>query len=199
MGSYLYENDKVTSEYNIETARSILQNNGWTFNKKVWQKTVNRRTLKLKFNLVVNSSNESRVAVAENIKNSLAELGIQINIIKANESQYNKYLENKNYDIILTGVYSGYSPDLSSYFGENNLANYNNETTINLITEINNITDEKLLREKYNELINIYKEDIPYIFLYYNRNNLICNPNLRGNINPNNYNLYFNIEAWYRQ
>lgn len=199
-GSYVYETEKVTYEYNIEKAKNILQENGWKFSNKTWQKVKDYRTLRLKFNLVVNASNTSRVAVAENIKNSLENnLGITINIIKATDSQYQKYLENKNYDMILTGVYSSYSPDVTTYFGDNNLANFNNENAIQLINEINDITDEKVLKEKYNSLIDIYKEEMPYIYLYYNKNSLICSPNLMGDIKPNSYNIFYNIGSWYRQ
>lgn len=155
--------------------------------------------MRLKFNLVVNSSNNKRVEVAENIKKSLEMLGIKINIIKANDNTYWKYIENKNYDIILTGKYTSFSPDLSSYFGENNLANYNNETVKNILEEISNITDEKKLKEKYSELIEKYKQDMPYVYLYYNRSTLICSSRLMGDIKPNKYNLFNNIETWYRQ
>lgn len=199
-GSYVYENDKVTYEYNIEKAKSILQENGWAFKSKTWQKVQNYRTLRLKFNLVVNSSNEARVAVAENIKNTLENnLGIKINIIKVADAQYQRYLENKNYDMILTGVYSSYSPDLSRYFGENNLANFNNETAKQLIREINNITDEKVLKEKYDNLIDIYKDEMPYVYLYYNRESLLYSTKLMGDIKPNRYNVFLGIGSWYRQ
>ena len=75
-----------------EMSRKILQDNGWTYNKKTWQKTKDYKTIRLRLNLVVNSSNEKRVQVAENIKASLENLGITINIIKANDSQYKRYL-----------------------------------------------------------------------------------------------------------
>ena len=198
-GNYLYGDNKVSYEYNIENARKILQDNGWTYNKKTWQKTKDYKTIRLRLNLVVNSSNEKRVQVAENIKASLENLGITINIIKANDSQYKRYLENKNYDMILTGVYTPYSPDLTTYFGENNLANFNNQEANNIIKEVNNITDEKLLKEKYNQLINIYKEEMPYIFLYNNRKTLVYSLNLMGEITPNNYNIFYNMGSWYRQ
>ena len=136
---------------------------------------------------------------AENIKASLENLGITVNIIKANDSQYKRYLENKNYDMILTGVYTPYSPDLTTYFGENNLANFNNQEAKNIIKEVNNITDEKLLKEKYNQLINIYKEEMPYIYLYTNRKTLVYSLNLLGEVTPNNYNIFYNIGSWYRQ
>lgn len=198
-GNYLYEDGKVGYEYNIDKAKSILEQNGWEYKSKTWQKVKDYRTLRLKFNLVVNSSNKKRVEVAENIKASLETLGIKINIIKANDGTYQRYLENKNYDIILTGKYTAFSPDLSSYFGEGNLANYDNETARQILNEVKNIREEKTLKEKYNNLIDIYKEDMPYVYLYWNRSSLICSSKLMGDIKPNRYNLFYNINTWYRQ
>lgn len=198
-GCYIYEEDKVGYEYNIDKAKSILEKEGWIYKTKTWQKVKDYKTLKLKFDLVVNVNDELRLQVAQNIKASLENLGIKINIIKANDQTYKKYLQNKNYDIILTGKYISYSPDLSSYFGENNLSNYNNDIAKQIINDINNITDEKILKEKYNQLIEIYKQDMPYVYLYYNKNSLICNSKLMGDIKPNNYNLFYNIETWYKQ
>lgn len=198
-GNYLYEQEKVAYEYNIDKAKSILIDNGWEFKNRTWQKVKDYRTLRLSFNLVVNSSNGKRIEVADNIKNSLEILGIKVNIIKANDATYKRYLENKNYDMILTGKYTALSPDLSTYFGEANLANYNNETAKQILNDVNNIREEKTLKEKYNNLIDIYKEEVPYIYLYWNRSSLICSSKLMGDIKPNRYNLFYKINTWYRQ
>lgn len=198
-GNYLYNIEEVKHEYNQEIAKTILVENGWNYKYKTWQKVGNNyRTMKLRFDLVVNSSNGKRVQVAENIKNTLEGIGIKINIIKANDQMYRRYLENKNYDMILTGVYIPYSPDLSKYFGENNLANYDNPEVNSIMQEIKNIRDEKVLKEKYNQLIKIYKDEIPYVFLYNNKSKFVYSTNLRGTITPNNYNIFYNIGSWYR-
>lgn len=65
--------------------------------------------------------------------------------------------------------------------------------------QINNITDEKVLKEKYNRLIDIYKDEVPYVFLYSNRHTLIYSLKLIGEINPNVYNIFYNVETWSRQ
>lgn len=198
-GSYLYEQRKVNYEVNQETARNILEQAGWTYRNKVWQRTKNYRTERLRFDLVVNSSNEQRVQVAENIKQTLTDFGIDITIRKVSDSQYQNYLRNKNYDMILTGVSSGFSPNVSSYFGAGNVANFQNEEMTTLLEEIKNIQDEKLLKEKYKRVIEIYEEQMPYIFLYYNRATFVYSANLVGEFNPNSYNIYEGIETWYRQ
>lgn len=198
-GNYIYQEGSVNSEYNQDKAKEVLVSNGWEYKSKEWRKVKNYKTLRINLDLVVNKSNERRVQVAEIIKNQLEAVGIKINVIKASNAQYQNYLNNKNYDLILTGVYSSYSPDLSKYFGENNLSNFYTEETNTIMKDINNITDEKLLREKYNRLYQIYVEQVPYIYLYYNRNTVIYNQSLMGDIKPNSYNIFYNVGSWYRQ
>lgn len=198
-GCWLYNVEKVTSGYNPEQAKKVLIDNGWAFKNKYWQKVENYKTQRVNLNLVVNESNTMRVQAAELIKNQLEQVGIKINIISVSDSQYQSYLKNKNYDMIITGTYTSSSPDVSYYFGDNNLSNFNNEEAKGIISELGNIKDEKLLTEKYNRLIEIYQTEIPFICLYYNRNTIAYSTSLVGTINPNTYNIFYNIEDWYRQ
>ena len=198
-GNYLYQDKKVEYGRNQEMARMILEQAGWVYNQKTWYRVRNYRTERLRFDLIVNSSNENRVQVAENIKQALSDFGITVTIRKVSDAQYQSYLQNKNYDMMLTGVNRGVSPDLSSYFGQNNLSNFANEEMINLLNEVKNIREETVLKEKYNRIIEIYEEQMPYVFLYNNKQTLVYSPNLIGEINPNRYNVYEGIETWYRQ
>lgn len=198
-GSYVYEDSIIEYSYNTQKAKEILEQNGWGYGKKVWQKTQNYKTQKIRLDLVVNKNHTKRVEVAENIKTTLEDFGIDISAKKVSDQQYQNYLQNKNYDMILTGVYTGFSPDVSTYFGEGNLANFNNEEIRTILNDVNNIQDEKLLKEKYARIIKIYDEQIPYVFLYQSQNTFAYSPKLLGDIQPNRYNLYEQIGSWYRQ
>ena len=55
-------------------------------------------------------------------------------------------MENKNYDLIITGTNISINPSLNIYFGTNNLANYNNEMYIE--NALLNIEDTINLFEK---------------------------------------------------
>lgn len=70
-GSYLYNKESSNYEYNQDKAKQVLIDNGWQFVNKYWQKKVGYNTLRIKLNLVVNSSNEARVNVANKIKEQL--------------------------------------------------------------------------------------------------------------------------------
>ena len=141
---------------------------------------------------------ESKKAVAENIKTQLENQGIRINLIYASDTQYESYLQNKNYDIILCSNYLGISPDMTTFFGEGNLANYSNEEITQIMNEVKNTTDEKILKEKYEKLEQIYNTQIPYISLANSKYNVLYNSNLVGDVSPNWYNVFYNIEGWYK-
>ena len=51
----------------------------------------------------------------------------------------------------------------------------------------------------YSRIYDIYLDEAPYIGLYRNTETIICNQGLVGNITPNSFNIYHNIEKWYRQ
>lgn len=197
-GNYLYNKESSSSGYNPEQAKTILTNAGWEYKYNRWQKKENYRTLKLNLTLTVNSDNLNRVKVAENIKAGLEQIGIKITINKVSNSNYQKALQNKNYQMILTGVYNSYSPNLETFFGANNLENYSNAEINNLLNEVKTIKDENLLKEKYKRIIQIYEEEKPFISLYRNKQTIVKSQNLSGEINGNNYFSYYNLDSWNR-
>ncbi len=197
-GSWLYTQSHIQYGYNIEQVANTLINDGWSFSYKYWQKYVNYRTQRLNFNLIVKASDNNKVAIAETIKSQLEQQGIRINLIKANDNQYNSYIANKNYDIILCGAYVSANPSLNTYLGNNNIANYYNEEVNIIMQEVNNITDENLLKEKFDRLIQIYNADVPYISICNSKEFVACNSGLAGEITPNWFNIFYNIESWYK-
>ena len=197
-GNYVYNKENVSSGYNIEQAKNTLTNNGWEYKYNRWQKTENYRTTRLNLTLTVNSSNANRVLVAENIKNQLAQIGIKVTINKVSDNNYKRILENKNYQMILTGIYNSYSPNIETFFGNNNLQNYQNDEINKILTEVKEIKDEKTLKEKYNKIIQIYEAERPFIGLYRNKQTVVKSQNLSGEIISNNYFSYYNLEEWNR-
>lgn len=197
-GNWIYQEQDVSSGYNIEQAKKILLEDGWNYKNKYWQKNVNYRTQKMSFNLVVKSSDVSRVSVAENIKTQLENQGIRINLVKVSDEQYQKYLENKNYDMILCSINLSASPDLSTFFGENNLANYSNEEVTNLMNEVKNLNDENRLKQDYKRLGEIYKTEMIYLSLYNNKYTVAYNTKLAGILEPNWFYQFYNIKDWHK-
>lgn len=196
-GSYLRGEDQGNI-CNPDRARQVLEENGWNYKKKKWQKTENYNTKVINLKLVVQASNSTRLNIAEMIKSNLEEVGMKVSIVKASDSQYQYYLQNKNYDMIITGITQSASPSLETFFGTDNLANYNNDEMSTLMNEIKNITKEDLLKEKYAKIRQIYNDDVPYIGLYSSYYAIVSNWNLKGNITANWYNIFMDINNWYK-
>lgn len=197
-GSWLGQGQEASSGYNLEQAKQILMDQGWNYYSGTWQKVENYRTQKLFFNVLVRASDTSKVAVANNIKQQLEAQGIGINIIQATDEQYNNSINQRNYDMALCSMTLSPSPNLTTYLGEGNIANYKNEEVMNIMNEVKNTTDENRLKEKYARLSEIYRTDMPYISLYNNRHIVAYNSGLVGDINPNWFYPFYGIEGWYK-
>ena len=197
-GNWIYQEQDSSTGYNPDQAKQVLQDAGWTYRNKYWQRTENRRTQRLSLNLVVKASDSTRVKVAQNIEQQLENQGIEINIIQATDEQYTNYLNNKNYDMILCSINLSLSPDLTTFFGSNNLANYSNDEVNSIMEEVKNTTDENVLKERYKRLGEIYKNDVPYLSLYNNKFIVAYSTSLVGDVAPTWYDVFNNIESWYK-
>ena len=198
-GSYAYDSNNTIISYDKNVAKRLLVDNGWKYSSRKWRKTVNYKYLKIELDLVVNKTEKNSVKVANKIKEQLECIVIRINLVEATQKQYNSYLKSKDYDMILSSASYSYSPSLNKYFKDGNIANYQNDEITSLLNEIKNITDENELKQKYTRITEIYNDEVPYISLYFDTNTMIYSTNLKGNIAPNSYNLFYNIETWYRE
>lgn len=194
MGNWLYVAD-LTVEPNTEEAKNILAADGWTLRNNIWMKEGQR----LEFSLAVDSTNEVRVRVGEIICEQLNNFGIRASLLQVNNQRYIDILNSRNYDAVLTGIRTSFSPSLHTFFAEGNLANYNNVEVFDLIKKAENTNDEGEMYDSYRAIYQKYLDEVPYIGLYRNTNVVVYNQGLVGNISPNAFNLYHNIEKWYRQ
>lgn len=186
-------------KYNLDVARQLLEADGWNLKNGNWQKNINGRNTNLFINLTVNRDNGTIVNVANNIRDQLGNFGIVVNIKALAGNKYNEAINNRAYEAAIITIRNSYSPNVNTFLGEGNLANYNNDEVKSILNEIKNSKDENFLNEKFNRLYQIYETEAPFIGLYRNINCVVCHQSLVGNITPNAYNIYHNIEKWYRQ
>lgn len=198
-GSYAMKDVQLGITTDKEEASKILKDAGWKYEHSIWSKEIEGRTRTLNFNLFVNKENKQRAKVAKKVKEQLENFGIQINIKELDNSNYQRVLETHDYEIILTGVYNGFSPELNSFLSEGNLANYKNQEVQSIIKEIENITSEDLRKERYQKIVEIYQKEVPYIGLYRNQVTTAYGQTVRGDVTPNNYSVFYQFNQWYRQ
>lgn len=198
-GTFLYNIEKDRPSHNPDLAKQVLSDNGWEYKGGTWQKVINYRTQRTNFDLIVNSGNDTHIAVANLVKQQLENIGIKITIRKVSENQYRNYINNKNYEMIIMGITTGLNGDLNTFFGTNNIAKFENEEMNTLINDVKEIQDKEILKEKYNRIADISFEQVPYIGLYRNRATVVYSQKLSGEISPNSYNIFYNVNTWRRQ
>lgn len=196
--SWLYDS-KLDSELNVDKAIRLLEEDGWVYKENKWSKNINGKIFNLKFDLIVNSADSAKIVAANNISSQLANIGIIVKVKEVSTDSYFNYLNNKNYEAILTGVQTSFTPDLETFFGENNIANYNNEEIKNILKAAKNTGEQDEIKNQYQKLYDIYIEEVPYVGLYRETDCVIYNQGLVSNLNPNSFNIFNNIEKWYRQ
>ena len=197
-GSWLDDTENKESTYNIELSNKLLEDAGWTLRKGIWQTTVNYRTQKLSLNLLVKASDSTRVNIANVIQAQLAQAGIEVKLMAVSDNSFDAKFNAKDYDMVLVATDVSISPDLSTYFGDDNLANFDNSEVSEILKTVNNSTDENVLKDKYKRLKEIYKTEVPYISLYFSKNVALYNTSLAGEVSPNWFNPFYNIENWYK-
>lgn len=96
----------------------------------------------------------------------------------------------------LCSIYVSPNPSLETFFGEGNMANYNNDEVTELMREVKNTNDEEILKNDYQKLSEFYKNDVPYISLYSNRYNIVYSVSLLGEFAPNWFSSFYNVNTW---
>lgn len=199
-GNYLYQTGIIDNSYNSELASTLLTNDGWVLKNNSWQKLNGKRYVKLSFSLTVNGDNNLDVAIAENLRQQWANAGINVTIKKVSTNNYYNILNSKTgYDAVLINMSTSFSPNLNTYLSYGNYSNYSNEEINQILADANNISDSETLKEKFKRVIEIYNQDKPFMSISRKKNVLVYNTNLVGNLKPTTYNIYNNIEKWYRK
>lgn len=139
---------------------------------EIWKK--NGRVLKLEI-----ATNQARIEVAETIRENLEDIGIQTTIRSLSNSYYKNNLEELNYQILLTGNTVSIKPLVQEY----------------LDFEIEQKETEEAT---YQNIYKKYNENPNFIGLYFDSIILLYSNSLKGNLEGNWYNIFYNINTWYK-
>ena len=125
------------------------------------------------------TTNKDRIEVAQIIKQNLEEIGIRVTIRELGNSYYKNNLENLSYEILLTGNIVSIKPLVQDYL------NFE-------------IEQKQTEEETFNEIYETYKQNPNFMGLYFDSIILLYSNNLKGNFEGNWYNIFYNIDTWYK-
>ena len=176
-----------------------MEDAGWEYASGRWSKRIDGRTVRLALKLSVQEEVYKRSSTADIIKTQLENIGIQCTIEKIDTERYYKYIEEKNYQMMITGVINAYNPELGHFFGPGNIMNYTNNDMYNLLNSAKGETSTAELKNDFDKIYSLYLQDVPFVGLYRDKHILLTSQNLMGEMYPNNYSIFYNIEEWYRK
>lgn len=199
--SWLYDDSKIKLGFNFSRASQLLDEAGYTFKNDNEFRT-NEKGEVLKLKLIVNSSNILRQQTANFLKNSLKEVGIQLDVEGFEWQDFEEKMTTNNYDLILSGWNLSYIPNITDLFHSSKINNgnfiaYNNEELDILLDSYLSSENLTTKKEKFSQVEEHIVNELPYISLFFRNSVLLCNKKIKGDINPESYNIFANIEDWY--
>ena len=185
------KNYSTSLEYNYENARQLLLKEGYENIGNEWIKDKK----KLNFTLIVPENDEEKIKCAEIIKQYLSEININITVKKQKWIDYEKNINSGKFDLALASleIQNEYQiQKLVHSNNNNNFARYSNEEVDQIINELENSSDDAYIANM-KLFIDLYKEELPYIGLFYEDDILLSNKSVKGQYESTSYNPYRNI------
>ncbi|ART75795.1 peptide-binding protein [Sutcliffiella horikoshii] len=183
--SWAYDEDVPRFEYDVEKAKAMLEEAGWTPGA---DGTLEKDGQKFEFTLKTNQGNKVREDIAVVVQEQFAELGIKVTPDIMEWSAFLADIDPPkwNFDAIILGWALSTDPDPSGIFHSKeieeglNFVGWSNPDADKLMDEANLTMDRDERAAKIQEINRIIAEEQPYTFLYYPNAHHAMPTNLEG-------------------
>lgn len=199
--TWVYNTDIIPHEYNLEKAKQMLAEEGWTPGK---DGILIKDDMRFAFTVLVNQGNEERTKVAIILQQNWQKLGVEISIRTVEWAAFiNEFVHKGRYDAVILGWNILDDPDLfnvwhSSSAKENglNFVYYKNTELDELLEKGRSMVDRDARKIVYDEVQEILHEDQPYIFLYVPYSLPMVQSRFQG-IEPASTGITYNMDKWW--
>lgn len=150
--------------------------------------------------------NTVRSDAAAMIAANLKELGFSVEIVTAphtlggGKSDFEKALEEGDWDAALVGFDLGISNELTSYVAEDGPANYGHisDSELKKLSDamLGAVTEEEL-REAAFAFHDYFTDTVPFVVLYFRLNSVVCSAKIRGSEGMREPFTFESIKDWY--
>ncbi len=190
---------------NIEEANKILDQANWVLNRDTNIRSKNG--VELKFTIATNDrgiNKQTAEILAEQWK--AIGVGISLNILPTKELTEN-VIKPRNYDMLIFAQKLGADPDPFVFWHSSqtkspglNLSSYSNQAVDQLISEARATSDKSERDQKYLQLHELMKQDLPAIFLVQSVYTYAIDEDIKGvdiQSLPDETARFYNLRNWY--
>jgi ABC-type dipeptide transport system, periplasmic component len=201
-GTWAYNGNVKTYQYNPQRARELLHEAGWIDANS--DGILEKGGQPFVFEIITNQGNETRQKCAEIIQRQLKEVGINVKIRILEWAAFvNDFINKRRFDAVILGWTITLDPDAYDVWHssktapeELNFMSYNNPEVDELLEKGRGTFNQKERKKYYDRFQEILAEDQPYTFLYVPEELIIISNRFRG-IEPAPIGLDYNFIKWY--
>jgi putative periplasmic oligopeptide-binding protein of oligopeptide ABC transporter len=199
----------VAPDYNLDKAKALLKEAGWTYNQGQWKGKDDRP---LAVAVTTSSGRDEYKKIVDALKQQWSKLGVDVQLREIDTSStttsfVQSVLQPRDYDALLYELELGADPDVFAYWHSSqasasgyNFANYSNRTVDNDLVGGRSRTNSALRAAKYIQFVNQWLNDAPAIGLYQSVGSYVLNNGAsivepRGSLNTMN-DRYADVTTW---
>ena len=196
-------------DYNLDKAKELLKEAGWTYNQGQWKGKDGRP---LAVAVTTSSGRDEYKKIVDALKQQWSKLGVDVQLREIDTSStttsfVQSVLQPRDYDALLYELELGADPDVFAYWHSSqasasgyNFANYSNRTVDNDLVGGRSRTNSALRAAKYIQFVNQWLNDAPAIGLYQSVGSYVLNNGAsivepRGSLNTMN-DRYADVTTW---
>ena len=196
-------------DYNLDKAKALLKEAGWTYNQGQWKGKDGRP---LAVAVTTSSGRGEYKKIVDALKQQWSKLGVDVQLREIDTSStttsfVQSVLQPRDYDALLYELELGADPDVFAYWHSSqasasgyNFANYSNRTVDNDLVGGRSRTNSALRAAKYIQFVNQWLNDAPAIGLYQSVGSYVLNNGAsivepRGSLNTMN-DRYADVTMW---
>jgi peptide/nickel transport system substrate-binding protein len=200
--SWVYNPDVECYEYDPDKAIALMEEAGYTFDgEKLLDENGEQLTLKLLFGP---NTSQTRELISVTTQDYLADIGINVEIEALEWASFLDaiHAEEPDWDMFVGGWRATIEPHIMyTIWAKENIPQLNSAAYVNdemeaLFKEAGATYDTEFRKEKYGEVQKILADDVPYVFLFYNKSWSGQNNRIQG-IEPSALGIGWNQEDWY--
>ena len=196
-------------DYNLDKAKALLKEAGWTYNQGQWKGKDGRP---LAVAVTTSSGRDEYKKIVDALKQQWSKLGVDVQLREIDTSStttsfVQSVLQPRDYDALLYELELGADPDVFAYWHSSqasasgyNFANYSNRTVDNDLVGGRSRTNSALRAAKYIQFVNQWLSEAPAMGLYQSVGSYVLNNGAsivepRGSLNTMN-DRYADVTTW---
>ena len=173
---------------------TLLERAGYTITDGVYH----NGEIGMEFEILVNSNNEKRTAIAETIAETLSASGFSVSVNKTDYPTYVSRITSGNFEMFVGEVEadSVINP-LEMLDSKNNYFGFDTSELSALNAGLYGIRDKDKYRETVKQIVRKFSENPPYVPLFFTTAEVYYGTNVSGITEPTLTQRYKNIGNWY--